>query len=406
MKELLARFNAPVLCANFFDMGAEKPYYKPYMIKRYGTKRVAYVGVCTPETMHAESYSFFDKEGNQLYDLKTESTYTLVQQAADEARREGTDYVVMLSHLGETVNMTGVNSPGLVNATKGIDVVLDGHSHSVIEHQYEKNLDGKSIAITQTGTQFANIGKLLITRDGHISTTLIPIADVPFTNQTVASTTDSVKAEMNKVTSRKIGASEYDLTINGPDGKRLVRSGETNLGDLVADAFRVALDANIGLANGGGIRNSIPAGEITVFNAVDVQPFDNHLCLISATGAQIVNMLQTCTQNTPAEDGNFPQVSGMKFTIHTVSHTVSDVYIYNTTTSQYEPIDPNKSYTLSVADYVSSGGYYGTQHDCQVLSTSSLLTRDAMVEYIEKHLGGTTGETYRQPQGRITIVAD
>lgn len=406
MERLLNRLNAPVVCANFFHIGEEKAYYAPYVIKTYGYKRVAFVGVCTPESMFSESYSFYNSEGAQLYDLKTDKTYSLVQQAVDKARSEGADYVVLLSHLGETENMTGVNSPGMVKASKGIDVVLDGHSHSVIEHQYETNLDGQQIAITQTGTQFANVGKLLISRDGHISTTLIPAADIPYSNSRVTTVVDSVKAEMNAVASRLLGTSDYDLTINGTDGKRLVRSGETNLGDLVADAFRTMMEAEIGLANGGGIRNSIPAGTITYFNAIDVQPFDNHLCKIEATGQQILDMLQKCTANTPAEDGNFPQVAGMKFTIHTASHTVSDVMVYDAAKGEYLPIDPSRKYTIASSDYVTGGGYYDVLKQCTVLSMSTLLTRDALADYIEKNLNGTTGETYRQPQGRITIVND
>ena len=406
MEKLLKDFNAPVLCANYFHVGATTPFYAPYVIKQYGQKRIAFVGVCTPETMIAECYSFYDDMGNLLYDLKPWETYSLVQKATDEARSKGADYVVLLSHLGEKKNVTGIDSPGMVAATTGIDVLLDGHSHSVIEHQYEKNLEGKEIAITQTGTQFANIGKLVITKDGHISTTLIPADEIAYTNSRINTTVDSVTALMNEVTSRKIGYSDYDLSINGPDGKRLVRNGETNLGDLISDANRFIMNADIGLVNGGGIRNSIPAGDITYYNAIDIQPFDNHLYKIEATGAQILNMLEKCTANTPAEDGNFPQVSGLKFTIHTVSHRVSDVMVLNIDTNEYQPLDLAKTYTIGTTDYVARGGFYETLKECKILVISTLLTRDAFASYLGESLGGKLGERYRSPQGRITIIED
>ena len=408
MKELLGTFNAPVVCANFFDAGSTTPYFPRYTIKQYGQKRIAFVGVCTPETMIDESYSFFDDMGNLLYDLKTDDVYSLVQDAVNDAREEGADYVVLLSHLGEKENVSRIDSPGMVKASEGIDVLLDGHSHSVIEHQFENNLADQPIAITQTGTQFANIGHLLI-KDGHISTTLIPIADIPYTNSQVSTTVDSIQTLMDEVTSARIGETDYELTINGTDGNRLVRSGETNLGDLVADAFRLAMEADIGLVNGGGIRNSIPAGVITYFHAIDVQPFDNHLCKIKATGAQILEMLENCTRITPGEDGQFPQVSGMKYTIHRSSesgNTISDVLVLDSATGEYLPLDMEKTYTIGTPDYTINGGFHDMLKGCEVITTSLLLTHDALAEFIQQTFNGNQNDTYQEPQGRITIIND
>ena len=408
MKELLEKVNAPVVCANFYDMGAQSPCYPAYVIRKYGKKRVAFVGAVTPETMQSESYSIFDNDGRQLYDLKAKELIPVIQQAVNQARKEKADYVVLLSHLGEKENVSRIDSPGMVKASEGIDVLLDGHSHSVIEHQFENNLADQPIAITQTGTQFANIGHLLI-KDGHISTTLIPIAGIPYTNSQVSTTVDSIQTLMDEVTSARIGETDYELTINGTDGNRLVRSGETNLGDLVADAFRLTMEADIGLVNGGGIRNSIPAGVITYFHAIDVQPFDNHLCKIKATGAQILEMLENCTRITPGEDGQFPQVSGMKYTIHRSSesdNTISDVLVLDSATGEYLPLDMEKTYTIGTPDYTINGGFHDMLKGCEVITTSLLLTHDALAEFIQQTFNGNQNDTYQEPQGRITIIND
>ena len=177
MRQLLEQIGAPVTCVNFFDAGAPESYYAPYVIHQYGDKKIAFVGATTPETMILEGYAFYDTNGILLYDLKPKTFYQLIQQAVDKARSEGADYVVLLSHVGETTQSLGFNSHLLVNNTRGIDVVLDGHSHEIFEGVPVKNLDGRDIIVTQTGTQFANIGKLLITPDGRMTTHLLKTKD-------------------------------------------------------------------------------------------------------------------------------------------------------------------------------------------------------------------------------------
>ena len=406
LEGLMKKFNAPVVCANFFHYGATTPVYAPYVIKKYGPKRVAFVGVVTPESMELEGYSFYDKEGNQLYDLHTDQVYSMVQQAADKARREGADYVVVLSHLGESFEATDISAYGLVAATNGIDVVLDGHSHSIIEHEYIKNKDGKSIIVTQSGTKFENVGKLVINKEGICSTVLIPTEDISYVNASVSATVDSVNVLLNNLKLRKLATTAYDLQINDEDGNRIVRSAETNLGDLIADAFRIQLNADIGLENAGGIRSFIKAGDISYGDVFDVLAFSNEMCKIEATGEQILTMLKKCTDKTPEEDGNFPQVSGMRFTIHTVSHSVSDVVVYDAASSEYKPIDLQKTYTIALSDYYETGGFYNTLKGCKLLENKGELDRDVVAAYLQLTLRGNTGSAYAHPQGRITLVED
>lgn len=403
LSELLPDIKAPVVCSNFFDCVDNQQLLPSYTIHTYGDKQVAFVGVITPDTEQSEAYSFYDTNLYQIYDLRPDEVYDLVQIAVNQARDEGADYVVVLSHLGELPSESNVTSTGLVESTNGIDVVLDGHSHSVIKAFYVQNKDGKSIPITQTGTKFANIGKLLI-KDGRISTELIPLDNCHYSSATVSAVLEEVNKETSVILTKIIGSSDFDLTINDDKGQRLCRSGETNLGDLITDIILDALPGDIGLINGGAIRVTIPAGAITYGLTVDACPFINYLCSIEATGSQLLDMLQQCTKNLPEEDGSFPHVSGMKYTIHTVSHTISDVQIYNRFTSAYESLDPDKTYTVSTVDYYRGGGFYDILLGCKLLNMTHVLLPDKFVEYFQKHQ--TVDEKYRTSQGRITIIDD
>ena len=406
MVQLLEQVNAPVVCANLYEAGEPQPMYAPYVIHQYGDKKVAFVGACTPETMILEGYSFYDTNGILLYDLKQKTFYQLIQQAVDEARKAGADYVVLLSHVGETTQSMGFNSHLLVNHTRGIDVVLDGHSHNIFENAKATNLDGKEITVTQTGTQFANVGKLVITPEGQFITQLIKGKDIPYENAKVTATTDSIRQMVKAVTSKVVAKSDYTLVVSDENDQWIVRVEETNAGDLVADAYRYAMKADIGFENGGGIRNDIEAGDITYGDIIGMLPYDNTLRRISVTATQLKEMLTRCTSLVPVLDGNFPQCSGLRFTVHSKSHTVSDIEILQEDGS-YAPIDMQRSYSVALTNYNhEGGGFFDSFKKCPVLQESTLRYYEALSDYLTKVLGGSTGEAYAQPQGRIKIVAD
>ena len=406
MKALLEQAGTPVVCANFYEAGEPEPVFAPYVIHQYGDKRVAYIGACTPETMILEGYSFYDTNGILLYDLKPKTFYQLIQQAVDAARAEGADYVVLLSHVGETPQSMGFSSHRLVNNTRGIDIVLDGHSHEMIECDKAKNLDGKEIIVTQTGTQFANVGKLLITPDGHFITKLIKSKDIPYENTQITATIDSIHQKVKAVTSAVVAHSDYTLVVSDENAQWIVRGEETNAGDLVADSYRHALKADIGFENGGGIRNDIHAGDITYGDIIGMLPYDNTLRRIMVSGEQLQQMLTRCTSLVPVLDGNFPQCSGMRFTVHSKSHTVSNIEILQEDGS-YAPIDLKHNYSVALTSYNhEGGGFFDCFKKCPVLFESSLRYYEALADYLGKVLGGSTGQTYAKPQGRITIIED
>lgn len=189
---LLKEFNAPVLCGNLTDM-EDNHLLATYTIKKYGKKKVAFIGMLTPMGMRIQRASFYDSERNQIYDLHDGDYITaMVQKAVDDARAEGADYVILLSHIGEKQN--SFVSPTIIANTTGIDAVLDGHTHSVIEQQIVNDKDGNPVPLSQTGIKFANIGKLVITKDGRISTTLLPVSELSsFKSEKVQTIVDSVR---------------------------------------------------------------------------------------------------------------------------------------------------------------------------------------------------------------------
>ena len=406
MRALLEQVGTPVVCANLYEAGEQHPMFAPYVIHQYGDKKVAYVGACTPETMILEGYSFYDTNGILLYDLKPKTFYELIQQAVDAARGEGADYVVLLSHVGETPQSMGFSSHRLVNNTRGIDVVLDGHSHEIFEGVKVKNLDGKEIIVTQTGTQFANVGKLVITPDGRFITQLVKSKDIPYANAKVTAATDSIHQKVKAVTSEVVAHSDYTLVVSDENDQWIVRGEETNAGDLVADAYRYAMKADIGMENGGGIRNDINAGDITYGDIIGMLPYDNTLRRIMVSAEQLQQMLIRCTSLVPVLDGNFPQVSGLRFTVHSKSHTVSDIEILQADGS-YAPIDMQRTYSVALTNYNhEGGGFFECFKKCVVLQESTMRYYEALSDYLHTVLGGTTGATYAQPQGRIRIVED
>lgn len=406
MVQLLEQVDAPVVCANLYEAGEPQPMFAPYVIHQYGDKKVAFVGACTPETMILEGYSFYDTNGILLYDLKQKTFYQLIQQAVDDARKAGADYVVLISHVGETTQSMGFNSHLLVNHTRGIDVVLDGHSHNIFENAKATNLDGQEITVTQTGTQFANVGKLVITPEGRFITQLMKGKDIPYENAKVTAITDSIRQMVKAVTSKVVAKSDYTLVVSDENDQWIVRAEETNAGDLVADAYRYAMKADIGFENGGGIRNDIEAGDITYGDIIGMLPYDNTLRRISVTATQLKEMLTRCTSLVPVLDGNFPQCSGLRFTVHSKSHTVSDIEILQEDSS-YAPIDMQRTYSVALTNYNhEGGGFFDSFKKCPVLQESTLRYYEALSDYLTKVLGGNTGEAYAQPQGRIKIVAD
>ncbi len=405
MFNLLSYLGAPVTSVNLRNLSTGEFCFAPYIIKKMGKKKVAFVGATTPTTVSTEAYAFFDENDKQLFDLCAADIYRLVQNAADKARMEGADYVVVLSHLGEDKNYLNVDSHGLIHNTAGIDVVLDGHTHSVIPSDTVHNKFGHPVPISQTGTKFANIGKLVIKANGQKNLQLIPTSEVAQPDPLVAHVTDSINALMEKETNVKICDSEVALTILDAKGDQEVRKGETNAGNLVADSHRVLTNADIAMLNGGGIRCGLPAGTLSYGDIISMLPYDNSLCTVEITGAKLVELLNACTRFVPEENGDFPQVSGIRFTIdQSGGKGVTDVMVRNKQTGEYEPVDLARTYMLATIEYcVVGGGFQGVLKKNTTMQKTGFNYSECLIRYLKENLAGHIGQEYAGPQGRITI---
>lgn len=403
--EVMEECGLPVVCANLRPLNSNKPFYAPYIVRKYGQRSIAFIGIVTPESLISESYAFYDKQGNRLYSLTEDSLVELVQETVDEVRASGVDYVVLLSHLGERSIKNYMNSHELIKKTHGIDVVLDGHSHSQVPCDTIMSKSGRHVIISQTGSLFKNVGKLLIDAEGNVSTELIPLDSIRVENAHVRHITDSIHEAMSLITSRKVCHSDYTMSIYDENGRQKVRYAETSVGNLVCDAFRAVSGAQIAVNNGGGIRTTLPNGDWTYGDIISLLPYNNNLQTVKVKGSKLIELLVASTSNTPKEDGQFPQISGFRFTLDTLaqgSARISRVEILNDKTGRYSVLDPKAEYTLCTTDYcISGGGMYNVLRDAEILCDKIVLYSDALAEYVEKQLNGEIPERYSTTQGRI-----
>ena len=451
---LVKQAGATYLSCNFTKLnadGSKASVFAPFAIETYkdadvaaddadGVLKVAYVGISTPETLTKSSpANFQDAAGNYIYgfcqDETGEALYAAVQSAVDEARAQGADYVVAVGHLGIEGTTSRWTSEAVIKHTAGIDALIDGHSHEAYDKtvgsevavgaiQTLANSDGDKVVLVQTGTKLANVGNLVIDADAadgqEVTAQLVPASECKDEDAAVKKVVDQVNGELADVLNKVVGKTDVALTIVDADGVRQVRHHETNMGDLVADAYRAAVGADIALANGGGVRASIAAGDITNNDLLSVQPYGNELCLIEATGQEILDALEMGASNAPEEFGGFLQVSGLSYKIDASipssvktdengnfvsvdgERRVFDVKVGD------QAIDATKTYKVASHGYMLLEGGDGLTmfKDNKVLQENVILDNQALINYITNDLKGVVGERYANAtgEGRITYA--
>ena len=432
---LADKSNFDYICCNLTYEG--EPVFKTWVMRELAGKKIAFVGVTTPTTITSSTPAFFQNEaGEFVYSFQQDATgegvYNAVQTAVDSARAEGADYVVVMAHLGNNANCSPWTYADVITHTGGIDVFLDGHSHDT-DQAVVKDRDGKDVPRTACGTQMACIGWCRIAADGKISTGLYTWDNDISAPQLLGIENDMTRAvaenaeKLHEELSKVVAASAVELTTTDPiekDSKgkpiRVIRIAETNLGDLCADAFRDQSGADIAFVNGGGIRTDIKAGDITMGHILSVFPFANSLCMIEATGRQILDALEWGARAIPGETGGFLQVSGLSYEVHSYieSTCVKDVngmfeYVEGARRVKNvlvggEPIDPERTYTLASLDYLLlyNGDGFTMFDGAPLLLDCVKLDSELLIDYIVDTLGGVIGEAYSDPygQGRIRIV--
>ncbi|HWS29958.1 MAG TPA: bifunctional UDP-sugar hydrolase/5'-nucleotidase [Clostridia bacterium] len=421
--ELTQMANFPYVSVNFTDLKTGERVFEPYTILEVDGVKFAFVGITTPKTITSSTPAYFQDENGEfvygfLQDATGEGVYNAVQSAVDAARAEGANYVIALAHLGITSDASPWTSSEVIRNTSGIDVVLDGHSHSVIESERIKNKAGEWTLLSSTGTKLSSIGMLLITKSGNITTGLI--SDYAEKDAVVDTFIKAAQADFEEMLNTVVAKTDVDLTVMEPGTDvRIVRNAETNLGDLCADAYRTIGGADIAFVNGGGVRASIPAGDITLNEIISVHPFGNYLCVVEATGQEILDALEMSVRNTPEENGGFLQVSGITFTIDVSVPTsvtldenglfasVGETRRVSNVLVNGEPIDPAKTYTLASHDYLikNAGDGYTMFQDNVLLQDAVMLDNQVLINYITDYLGGVIGQDYADPYGQGRIIA-
>ena len=425
---LSARLDCGYSACNFVNLPSKTQVFAPYRIMEYDDIQVAFVGVATPESITKSTPAYFqDQFGRYRFsfceDETGEALYSQVQSAVDQARGEGADYVIMVGYLGDNGITEKWSSRSVIANTTGIDAAIDGHSHEVCVENVP-NENGEMVVLTQTGTKFANTGKLTITTDGQIQASHVSaVTDAegnPAKDAEMESFINGIKSQYEESLKVVLGRTDVDLMDKDPEtGLRAVRKAETNLGDLCADASRYMMGADIGFMNGGGIRAGIEAGDITYEDALSVFPYGNMICMAEVSGQKIKDALEMGVKNYPEESGGFIHVSGLTYTVDSSvpssvvldekrnfvsvggEYRVRDIYVGE------DPLDVNRTYTLASHNYWLKSGGDGMSMlmGCPILKDETMVDVDTITSYISEYLGGTVGEEYKDPrgQGRITI---
>ena len=382
-KAIMKEADFPYLSCNWVDLRTTLRVLPSVKVFVRGGRRIAFVGVTTPETFTKSTPAYFmDKaQRKYIYDIQGgedgKKLYDAVQKAIDKAKLLA-DVVIGLGHLGVDPSSSPWTSEEVIAHTSGFDAFIDGHSHTVMENKQVQDASGKAVTLTQTGSYFANVGEMTIVADGTITTKLIPTHEGM--DATIAAMQTGWVNTVDDMLGEKIAVGDSDFYVSDPaTGKRRIRSAETNLGDFVADGIYTyfneveKLHCDLAIMNGGGIRADVPAGDWTFKTCKQVSPFGNVACLMSVTGKQIQDALEFAARFAGAEgkeNGGFLQVAGATYEIHTdIPNTVQtddknvwigsatgtprvqNVKIYDRANGTYVPLDENKTYALAGMNY-------------------------------------------------------
>ena len=384
-KAVMKEADFPYISCNWMDLhvGLPVPVLSDIKMFTIGGARIAFVGVTTPESITKSTPAYFmdKKQSRYVYDIlggeDGQKLYKAVQKSINKAKLLGATYIIGLGHLGVDPSSSPWTSEEVIAHTTGFDAFIDGHSHTVMENKQVADASGKVVTLTQTGSYLKNVGKMTIGADGSITTELLPTYDG--IDASVAATASEWISAVDDMLGEEIAVGDFNFYVTDPaTGKRLIRSGETNLGDFVADGIYTYfneiedLHCDIAIMNGGGIRADVDAGPWSFKTCKTVSPFGNVACLMSVTGQQIQDALEFGARFAGAEgkeNGGFLHVAGAKYEIHAMmpntvqtddknvwigsatTPRVSNVEIYDKSTGTYKPLDVNATYALAGMNY-------------------------------------------------------
>ena len=419
LKTISAQANFPILAANVQYNGATA-FDSHTIFTAANGKKIGVFGLETPETAtkaHPAKIQGVTFVGGQ-------DMMKLAQTEVDTLKAAGCDYVICLGHLGIDAESTGNRSIDVLNAVTGIDVFIDGHSHSTLDQiKAATNGTGKvgNAYLTSTGTKLANVGVVDIAPDGSITTSNVPLDTLTAENADTAAVIQCIQQQIDADYGAVFAQSEVQL--NGE--KAQVRTGETNLGDLITDAMlwqagTLGEKVDAAISNGGGIRASLSVGGLTKKDINTVLPFGNTLYLVKLTGAQLLEALEASTCSLPESIGAFPQVSGIEYTVNTGAKFSSTENYPGSTYGKPNAVnrvtiqrvggaafDPAETYTIVTNDFLGAGGdTYYTFKSSPVGYDTGVPLDEVLMDYITAQCKGTiTKAAYGQTAGRIHMIS-
>ena len=419
LKTISAQANFPILAANVQYNGATA-FDSHTIFTAANGKKIGVFGLETPETAtkaHPAKIQGVTFVGGQ-------DMMKLAQTEVDTLKAAGCDYVICLGHLGIDAESTGNRSIDVLNAVTGIDVFIDGHSHSTLDQiKAATNGTGKvgNAYLTSTGTKLANVGVVDIAPDGTITTSNVPLDTLTAENADTAAVIQRIQQQIDADYGAVFAQSEVQL--NGE--KTQVRTGETNLGDLITDAMlwqagTLGEKVDAAVNNGGGIRASLSVGGLTKKDINTVLPFGNTLYLVKLTGAQLLEALEASTCSLPESIGAFPQVSGIEYTVNTGAKFSSTENYPGSTYGKPNAVnrvtiqrvggaafDPAETYTIVTNDFLGAGGdTYYTFKSSPVGYDTGVPLDEVLMDYITAQCKGTiTKAAYGQTAGRIHMIS-
>ncbi len=419
LKTISAQANFPILAANVQYNGATA-FDSHTIFTAANGKKIGVFGLETPETAtkaHPAKIQGVTFVGGQ-------DMMKLAQTEVDTLKAAGCDYVICLGHLGIDAESTGNRSIDVLNAVTGIDVFIDGHSHSTLDQiKAATNGTGKvgNAYLTSTGTKLANVGVVDIAPDGTITTSNVPLDTLTAENADTAAVIQRIQQQIDADYGAVFAQSEVQL--NGE--KAQVRTGETNLGDLITDAMlwqagTLGEKVDAAVNNGGGIRASLSVGGLTKKDINTVLPFGNTLYLVKLTGAQLLEALEASTCSLPESIGAFPQVSGIEYTVNTGAKFSSTENYPGSTYGKPNAVnrvtiqrvggaafDPAETYTIVTNDFLGAGGdTYYTFKSSPVGYDTGVPLDEVLMDYITARCKGTIAKAaYGQTAGRIHMIS-
>lgn len=416
--ELASAANYQYVSANFAYSAGTTTVFKPYKLVTYGKVKIAYVGISDPETIEKSEASFKNSSGSDIYDFANGGNgtelYEKVQSAVDSAKNEGADYVVAIGHLSSTG--TSVFTPkSVIQNTTGITAFIAGNSHTAISGEQVKNKDGAEVLLTSAGSALKNIGVLTLSPGKSVSSQLVSnytLRDIQ-TKDTIDALTDAYNAEMKGT----FAVSNHKMIAADSDGVRLVGKTETNLGDLCADAYKAATDADIAFVEAREIQGELAVGDISYSDVVKVLPGNESISVVKVSGYDILDALEMASRLCPSNNEGFLQIAGVTFDIQeTVKSTVTldtqgkftgvqkDYRVTNVKVGGKD-LDLMGSYTVAGTNELLSGDTgYAMFSEGSVAKANAAIDNQALLDYISRNLGGVIGDKYAKAQGRIDFI--